>query len=157
MVDVYAALPAGQEYGGIRPLKKETELALWIYLGTLCQIGELLAAEWRHMNLDSGEWFIPAKNDKGRRVKKQDHHFLLSPFSLHYFHVLYSLTGTTPWCFPDKASTYPVFSKTISKQVGDLQEMFNKREPLSRRRHDNSLVLPMARAHPMIWAAPGRR
>ena len=54
MVDVYAALPAGQEYGGIRPLKKETELALWIYLGTLCQIGELLAAEWRHMNLDSG-------------------------------------------------------------------------------------------------------
>ena len=89
MADVYSALPAGQKYGGIRPLKKETELTLWICLGTLCRIGELLAAEWRHVNLDSGEWFIPAKNVKGRRGKKQDHHIFLSPFSLHYFQVLY--------------------------------------------------------------------
>lgn len=141
MADVYSALPAGQKYGGIRPLKKETELTLWICLGTLCRIGELLAAEWRHVNLDSGEWFIPAKNVKGRRGNKQDHHIFLSPFSLHYFQVLYSLTGTTPWCFPDKDGTGPVFSKTVSKQVGDRQEMFKKRKPLSRRRHDNSLVL----------------
>lgn len=41
----YSALPAGQKYEGIRPLKKETQLALWISLGTLCRIGELLQAE----------------------------------------------------------------------------------------------------------------
>jgi len=29
----YDALPAGQKYNGIRPLKKETQLALWISLG----------------------------------------------------------------------------------------------------------------------------
>ena len=141
MAQAYTALPAGQKYSGVRPLKKETELALWICLGTLCRIGELLAAEWRHVNLDSGEWFIPAKNVKGRRGKKQDHHIFLSPFSLHYFQVLYSLTGTTLWCFPDKNGKGPVFSKTVSKQVGDRQEMFKKRKPLSRRRHDNTLVL----------------
>lgn len=48
----YNALPAGQKYDGIRPLKKETQLALWISLGTLCRIGELLQAEWNNVDLD---------------------------------------------------------------------------------------------------------
>jgi hypothetical protein len=37
----YNALPAGQKYEGIRPLKKETQFALWISQATLCRIGEL--------------------------------------------------------------------------------------------------------------------
>jgi len=41
----YNALPAGQKYDSIRPLEKETQLAFWISLGTLCRIGELLQAE----------------------------------------------------------------------------------------------------------------
>jgi integrase len=47
----YDALPAGQKYDGIRPLKKETQLALWISLLTLCRIGELLQAEWKNVDL----------------------------------------------------------------------------------------------------------
>ena len=141
MDQTYADLPPGQKYSGVRPLKKETELALWICLGTLCRIGELLAAEWRHVDLDNGEWFIPAKNVKGKRGKKQDHHLFLSPFTRHHFEMLYSLTGTSTWCFPAKDDSGSVFSKTVSKQVGDRQEMFKKRKPLSRRRHDNTLVL----------------
>ena len=93
------------------------------------------------MDLDNGEWFIPAKNVKGKRGKKQDHHLFLSPFTRHHFEMLYSLTGTSTWCFPAKDDSGPVFSKTVSKQVGDRQEMFKKRKPLSRRRHDNTLVL----------------
>ena len=34
----YNALPAGQKYEGIRPLKEKTQLALWSSLGTLCRI-----------------------------------------------------------------------------------------------------------------------
>lgn len=62
--------------------------ALGIRLGTLCRIGELLAAEWRYVNLDSGEWFIPAKNVKGRG-KKQDHHIFLAFFTALLSQVLY--------------------------------------------------------------------
>ena len=66
----YNALPAGQKYDGIRPLKKETQLALWISLGTLCRIGELLQAEWKHVDLDQQTWFISSENVKGTRGKK---------------------------------------------------------------------------------------
>ncbi|AKV08026.1 hypothetical protein B723_17110 [Pseudomonas fluorescens NCIMB 11764] len=44
MFSHYSALPAGQKYDGTRPLKKETQLALWVSLGTLCRIGGLLQA-----------------------------------------------------------------------------------------------------------------
>ncbi len=54
----YSTLPAGQKYEGIRPLKKETQLALWISLGTLCRIGELLRAEWKNVDLDQQTWFL---------------------------------------------------------------------------------------------------
>jgi integrase len=75
----YDALPAGQKCDGIRPLKKETQLALWISLGTLCRIGELLQAEWKNVDLDRQTWFLPSENVKGTRGKKQDHHVFLSP------------------------------------------------------------------------------
>ncbi|PTR24417.1 phage integrase family protein [Pseudomonas sp. GV085] len=81
----YEALPAGQKYEGIRPLKKETQLALWISLGTLCRIGKLLQAEWKNVDLDQQTWLLPCENVKGTRGKKQDHHVFLSPFALHFF------------------------------------------------------------------------
>jgi integrase len=80
----YDALPAGQKYDGIRPLKKETQLALWISLGTLCRIGELLQAEWKNVDLDQQTWFLPSENVKGIRGKKQDHHVFLSPLRLAF-------------------------------------------------------------------------
>lgn len=40
MEAAYAAAPAGAKYDVDRPLKKETQLALWICLGTLCRIGD---------------------------------------------------------------------------------------------------------------------
>lgn len=58
----YAALPAGKKYDGIRPLKAESQLALWICLGTLCRIGELLKAEWKNVDLNQQTWFIPSEN-----------------------------------------------------------------------------------------------
>nr|BFD40989.1 site-specific integrase [Pseudomonas sp. FFPRI_1] len=137
----YNALPAGQKYDGIRPLKKETQLALWISLGTLCRIGELLQAEWKNVDLDQKTWFLPSENVKGTRGKKQDHHVFLSPFALHFFQELKALTGDSQWCFPNKQDDGHVDLKVVSKQVGDRQARFKNRKALSRRRHDNTLVL----------------
>jgi integrase len=137
----YAALPAGEKYDGIRPLKPESQLTLWICLGTLCRIGELLQAEWKNVNLENGVWFIPVANVKGSRGKKQDHHVFLSAFAIHYFSKLRLLTGNSQWCFPAKHHDGHVDLKVVSKQVGDRQSRFKNRKPLSRRRHDDTLVL----------------
>ncbi len=141
MTTDYNALPAGQKYEGIRPLKKETQLALWISLGTLCRIGELLQAEWKNVDLDRQTWFLPSENVKGSRGKKQDHHVLLSPFALHFFQELKILTGHSQWCFPNKQDDRHVDVKVVSKQIGDHQARFKNRKALSRRRHDDTLVL----------------
>lgn len=137
----YAALPAGEKYDGIRPLKPESQLALWICLGTLCRIGELLQAEWKNVDLENHTWFIPSGNVKGSRRKKQDHHVFLSPFALHFFQDLKTLTGHSQWCFPNKQNDGHVDVQVVSKQVGDRQARFKNRKALSRRRHDNTLVL----------------
>ncbi|MBF4554641.1 tyrosine-type recombinase/integrase [Pseudomonas sp. p50] len=141
MTTDYAALPAGEKYGGIRPLKPESQLALWICLGTLCRIGELLQAEWKNVDLENHTWFIPSGNVKGSRRKKQDHYVFLSPFALHFFQELKTMTGDTQWCFPNKQDDGHVDVKVVSKQVGDRQARFKNRKALSRRRHDDTLVL----------------
>lgn len=138
----YEAAAPGTKYKHERPLKKESQLAVWISLGTLCRIGELLMARWEHVDLKAGTWFIPKENVKGRRGKKQNHYVRLSSFVLHRFQALHELTGKTAWCFPARNLTDSHVSvSAVSKQVGDRQERFMKRKPLKRRKHDNTLVL----------------
>lgn len=140
----YAETPAGKKYETSRPVKKETQLALWISLGTACRIGELLKARWENVNLESGEWFVPKADTK---TKANDWTVYLSGFALRKFRALHDLSGNTPWCFPARTieggdANDHVCEKTVSKQVGDRQMKFKKRSgPLKHRRHDNSLVL----------------
>lgn len=148
MEALYAAAPPGGKYAVDRPLKKETQLALWICLGTLCRIGELLKARWEHVNLTSGEWFVPAENTKTGVNWK----VYLSPFALRQFKALHALTGDTAFCFParaangERADTH-VCVKSVSKQIGDRQMQFkNRAGPLKNRKHDNSLTLSEGRA-----------
>lgn len=68
--DIFARMKAEHEdqldkRSGARPVAAETQAALWICLSTACRIGELLMAEWRHVDLDAGVWFIPKENVKG--------------------------------------------------------------------------------------------
>jgi integrase len=148
MEAAYAATPAGKKYGIDRPLKKETQLALWICLGTLCRIGELLMARWEHVDLRAGEWLVPAENTKTRVSWK----VYLSPFALRQFKALHALSGDTAFCFPARAPTGEVPAdhvcvKSVSKQIGDRQTQFKKRAgPLTHRKHDNSLTLSEGRA-----------
>lgn len=135
----YAAAPS--KYEAIRPLRKETQLALWISLSTACRIGELLMSEWKHVDLERAEWFIPKENVKGARGKKQDHLVFLSDFALRHFRALHALTRTSKWCFPSRDAEGHVGVKSVSKQVGDRQEMFKSRKPLKNRQNNNTLVL----------------
>ena len=107
----------------------------------MCRIGELLLSEWKHVDMQVAEWFIPKENAKGAVGKAQDQTVYLSPFALRQFKHLHQLTGKTPWCFPARDNEGPVDVKSVSKQVGDRQEQFKARRPLKNRRHDNTLVL----------------
>lgn len=124
-----------------RPLQSESRLALWICLGTLCRIGELLMAQWKHVDLEANTWFIPKENAKGARGKKQDQLVFLSAFAARQFEALHALTGNTDWCFPAWDAKSHVDVKTVSKQVGDRQHRFKDRKALKGRRNDDSLVL----------------
>jgi integrase len=120
-----------------RPVQKETQLALWICLGTACRIGELLKTRWEHVDLEKATWFVPRENTKTH----VDWQVFLSPFALRQFKALHALTGKSPWCFPASQQEGHVCVKTVSKQIGDRQMQFKSRKPLAHRRNDNSLVL----------------
>ena len=136
----YADAP--QKTGTERPLKKEAQVALWLCLGTLCRIGELLMTEWKHVNFEQRTWFIPAANTKGERGRKRDQLVYLSDFTLDQFKQLHALTGDSTWAFPARYKEGHVCEKTVSKQVGDRQVKFKQRSrKLQCRVENNSLVI----------------
>lgn len=136
----YADAP--QKTGTERPLKKEAQIALWLCLGTLCRIGELLMTEWKHVNFEQRTWFIPAANTKGERGRKCDQLVYLSDFTLDQFKQLHVLTGDSKWAFPARYKEGHVCEKTVSKQVGDRQVKFKSRtRKLKCRVENNSLVV----------------
>lgn len=137
-------LRAANKRSAPRPLKRTSQLALWISLSTLCRIGELLMTEWKHIDLERGTWFIPKHNVKGARGKKQDHLIYLSPFAQRQFEALHEISGHSTWCFPAREATVGdshVDVKSVSKQVGDRQARFKVRKPLKNRKNDDTLVL----------------
>jgi integrase len=129
------------KYAVERPLSMIAQCAVWLCLGTLCRIGELLMAEWRHVDLDTGEWFIPAENTKSHRGKNQDQTVFLSRFALAQFQKLKELSGNSRWVFPSRNNDGHVCVKSVSKQIGDRQTMLKDRKDLVNRVNSNSLVL----------------
>jgi integrase len=139
----YGNLPTGQKRSATKPLKQETQLAIWICLSTLCRIGELLQTEWQHIDFNKKEWFIPKENVKATRGKKQDHLIFLSDFAMQQFKTLFNLTGSSKWCFPSKDGSKYLDVKTVTKQIADRQAMFSTKSPDKNLCHcyDNTLVL----------------
>lgn len=126
------------------PIEQTTQRAVWIMLSTLCRVGEMSMARWEHVNMDTGEWFLPKENVKGN---VGDLTVYLSEFALDQFRQLHARTGHSDWCFPAKYKAGHVCVKSISKQIGDRQSRFKKgkdgnpRQPMKNRRHDDTLVL----------------
>lgn len=137
---------APKKYEAERPLIKESQLALWISLGTLSRIGEILMTEWKHVDFKARTWFIPKANVKGTRKTKRDQLVYLSDFTFNQFTQLQAITGHTKWAFPAKNdslhSDNHVCVKSVTKQVGDRQTQFKQRtKALSKRVNNNTLVL----------------
>lgn len=140
--DIFAKTQAAYESApdrrtAVRPVCAETRAAIWIMLSTCCRVGELSAARWEDVNLDSGEWLVPRGNTK----TKVEWMVFLSDFALRHFKALHELTAGQPWCFPSRDADKALSPKSISKQIGDRQFQFKGRRPLKNRRNDNSLVL----------------
>lgn len=120
----------------IRALLASTEAAVWLALATGCRIGELLRAEWKHVRLDVGEWFIPAENSKNGKPNT----IYLSDFALNQFIILRKINGVSQWCFPNRDNSGHVCVKTVTKQLGDRQR--GETGPMSgRSSHTNALAL----------------
>ena len=96
-------------------LLHSTELAIWIMLSTCCRVGELSQARWNDVNLENGEWLIPASNSKNAKP----HTVFLSAFAKEQFHKLQSINGDSGWCLPSRDGSTHICLKSISKQIKD--------------------------------------
>lgn len=123
-----------------QPIAKETQIAIWLCLSTLCRIGELLMTRWENVSFIDRTWFIPRLDTKGKISSLTVY---LSDFSLRQFKLLYEITGHTFHAFPSRLkSEQHICVKSVSKQVGDRQTDFKSHTGrLKNRVSNNSLVL----------------
>lgn len=117
-------------------LSKTTEIAIWLTLATGCRIGELLKAQWVHIDFENGTWLIPESNSKNGEA----HKIYLSTFALSYFKDLKKICGSENWCFPNRNSDNHVCLKTITKQVSDRQ-LSDDMKPMSNRTKQSKTLL----------------
>ncbi len=106
-------------------LLRTTEIAIWIMLSTCCRVGEISRARWEHIDLENGEWFIPAGISKNAK----SHTVLLSDFSKQQLEELQTITGESEWCLPTRGGANHICLKSIAKQVKDRvrDDPFSKR------------------------------
>lgn len=116
-----------------------TELAIWIVLACCTRVGETIMTRWEDVDLIKGIWKIPEANTKGRAPA---HTIYLSTFAVEKFKTLQQLTGHTEWCFPNRAETSHLDTKSPTKQISDRQASLKTRERLKNRtKASDALVL----------------
>lgn len=130
-----------KQLAGLLPssgLSNQAQAAVWLMLSTCCRVGELMAAEWSHINLEAGTWTIPADNAKnGKR-----HTVYLSPFAVSQFRNLEIINSFSKWVFPNTKGSGAVCNKTLAKQIGDRQQAIKSRKPMSgRSKQTDSLMV----------------
>mgnify|MGYP000973342216 CR=1 FL=1 len=119
-------------------LSPHSKAAVWLMLSTGCRVGELMQSEWRHLNLYSGIWTIPAENSKNGKA----HTVYLSKFAQNQFQQLSNIQLSEKWIFPNRKDTNHVCPKTLAKQVGDRQMALQERKPMSgRSKQTEALIL----------------
>lgn len=100
---------------------KRSELAIWLTLATGCRVGELMNAQWQHIDRNARTWYLPdTKNQRPHTIH-------LSDFALSKFAALEGFRETVPWVFPNTKSTAPVCVKSFGKQLSDRQRTAEQR------------------------------
>lgn len=105
-------------------LNHPTNLAIWIMISTMCRVGELSKAEWKHIDWENKTWFIPSQNSKnGDEIT-----ISLSDFSLQKFQQLFEIRLSNQWLYPaskadSNGSEVHINEKSITKQIRDRQRV----------------------------------
>lgn len=118
-----------------------TECAIWIMLSTLCRVGELSKAEWKHIDFDAKTFFIPTENSKNGKA----HTIYLSDFAIRQFQRLQTVSQSDRWLFPNTDKTSHVCEKSITRQIDGRQ---NSTVHSNRSKANQALVLPAGKWTP---------
>jgi integrase len=98
-------------------IRRQFKLALHIILLTLSRKSELLLARWRDVNLDAGEWLIPAENAKTAKP----HIVYLSTQVVEMFRELKALAGDSELVLPGRGSLVkPFAANALNKALEGL-------------------------------------
>ncbi|OAI20892.1 integrase [Methylomonas koyamae] len=122
-------------------LMQSTQCAIWIMLSTLCRVGELSKARWKHIDFDAKTFFIPVENSKNDKA----HTVYLSDFALNQFRLLHASRQSEIWLFPNTKDTNHVCEKSITKQIDGRQ---NSTVYSNRSKANQALVLPSGKWTP---------
>jgi len=94
-----------------------TKVALKLAPMLFVRPGELRRAEWSEINLDAGEWRIPAAKMKGRTM----HIVPLAKQAIALLRDLQPLTGTRRWVFPgNRTNGEPMSENTVNAALRRL-------------------------------------
>jgi integrase len=92
-------------------IRESFKLALRITLLTLTRKSELRLAEWKDVNFEAGEWFVPGANTK----TGVDHTIYLSNQVAEMFRELQVLACGSPYVLPGKSSIHrPMHENTLN-------------------------------------------
>lgn len=109
------------------------QAGLLLILATGARVGELLHAQWKHVDEDAGVWVIPAENAKNDR----EHLIHLSAFALQQLKAIGALRSSS-YLFPGRQPDHPVSDKALTKAVRDRI----RATPLKKRTpHSGTLLL----------------
>jgi integrase len=94
-------------------IRRQFKLALHLILLTLVRKSEMLLAQWKDVDLDAGEWQIPAQNSK----TGQPHIIYLSEQSIDLFRGLKALAGESLWVMPGRSNVAKPFTHNAMNQA----------------------------------------
>ena len=134
-------------------MSTRSQLAVWAILSTGCRVGELMGAQWQHVDTTARTLYLPdTKNERSHTIH-------LSDFASKQFGALFALRehgndgAPVPWVFPNSKRSRsgglplppgPTDVKSFGKQLADRQ-----RTPEARRKNRSkatqSLTLPGGR------------
>lgn len=98
-------------------IRRQFKLALHIILLTLSRKSELLLARWKDVDLEKGEWLIPAENAKTGKP----HLVYLSTQVAEMFRELKALSGDSELVLPGRGSlTRPFAKNALNKALEGL-------------------------------------
>lgn len=122
-------------------MKPQNKIALWIQIGTLTRIGEVLKARWADFDFEEMRWTIPESHDELHNKTREPHSIPLSPFVQRKLEELRELNDNPVWLYPNREGDSHIDLKTVTKQVTARQLSNSANVQAKRTKEHNTLLL----------------